>query len=196
MNNTLDDYSPERIADRMQIQDCMYRWCRAVDRLDFSGIRDVFHPDATDMHGAYDGPVDGLIDWIRSRHAAIPFSMHAVSNLLIEFAGPDLALVETYVRTTQRYPAEARAALDQLAGGKAGAGDGGMDLITCSRYVDRFERREDRRWKIARRTLVADWKQFVPVPADLPTPPASQQTGRRNQDDFIFQERQALGIRP
>ncbi|MBB3182130.1 nuclear transport factor 2 family protein [Variovorax sp. Sphag1AA] len=196
MSNFLDDYSPERIADRMQIQDCMYRWCRAVDRLDFSGIRDVFHHDATDMHGAYDGPVDGLIDWIRSRHAAIPFSMHAVSNLLIEFAGPDLALVETYVRTTQRYPAEARAALDQLAGGKAGADGGGMDLMTCSRYVDRFERREDRRWKIARRTLVADWKQFVPVPADLPSPPASQQTGRRNQDDFIFQERQALGIRP
>ncbi|WP_076999798.1 nuclear transport factor 2 family protein [Variovorax sp. KK3] len=193
---TLDDYSPERIADRMQIQDCMYRWCRAVDRLDFSGIRDVFHADAIDMHGAYDGPVDGLVDWISKRHAAIPFSMHAVSNLLIEFAGSDLALVETYVRTTQRYPAEARAALDQLAGGKAGTGDGGMDLMTCSRYVDRFERRDDRRWKIAHRTLVADWKQFVPVPADQPTPPASQQTGQRNQDDFIFRQRRALGIEP
>ena len=28
-----NDYSPERLADRAQIQDVMYRWCRAIDRL-------------------------------------------------------------------------------------------------------------------------------------------------------------------
>ena len=187
------DYSPERIADRMQIQDCMYRWCRAVDRLDYEGMRASFHPDAVDRHGAFDGNINGLVEWIRARHAAIPFSMHAVSNMLIEFAGPDRALVETYVRTTQRYPAEARQALDQLAGGRAGSGDGAMDLLTCSRYVDRFERR-DGEWKIALRTLVADWKQFVDVAAGQPKPPASQEVGRRNDDDFIYRERRALGI--
>jgi len=188
-----DDYSPGRIADRMQIQDCIYRWCRAVDRLDYEGMRASFHPDAVDKHGAFDGDINGLVEWIRARHAAIPFSMHAVSNMLIEFAGPDRALVETYVRTTQRYPAEARAALDQLAGGRAGSGDGAMDLLTCSRYVDRFERR-DGEWKIALRTLVADWKQFVEVPQGQPKPPASQEVGRRNDDDFIYRERRALGI--
>ena len=187
------DYSPERIADRMQIQDCMYRWCRAVDRLDYEGMRASFHPDAVDKHGAFDGDVNGLVEWIRARHAAIPFSMHAVSNMLIEFAGPDRALVETYVRTTQRYPAEARQALDQLAGGRAGSGDGAMDLLTCSRYVDRFERRNGE-WRIALRTLVADWKQFVEVPSGQPKPPASQEVGRRNDDDFIYRERRALGI--
>jgi SnoaL-like domain len=188
-----DDYSPERIADRLQIQDCLLRWCRAVDRLDYEGMRASFHPDAVDKHGAFDGDIDGLVEWIRARHAAIPFSMHAVSNMLIEFAGPDRALVETYVRTTQRYPAEARQALDQLAGGRAGSHDGAMDLLTCSRYVDRFERRGGE-WKIALRTLVADWKQFVPVPQDQPKPPASQEVGRRNDDDFIYRERRALGI--
>jgi hypothetical protein len=187
------DYSPERIADRLQIQDCIHRWCRAVDRLDYEGMRASFHPDAVDRHGAFDGDIDGLVEWIRARHAAIPFSMHAVSNMLIEFAGPDRALVETYVRTTQRYPAEARQALDQLAGGRAGSGDGAMDLLTCSRYVDRFERR-DGEWKIALRTLVADWKQFVEVPQGQPKPPASQEVGRRNDDDFIYRERRAMGI--
>jgi hypothetical protein len=192
--STQDDFSPERIADRMRIQHVMHRWCRAVDRLDYDGIRAVFHPDAIDTHGAYNGGVEGLVGWIRERHSNIPFSMHAVSNMLIEFAGPDLALAETYVRTTQRYPAEAREKLDQLAGGKAGAGEGGMDLMTCSRYVDRFERRGGE-WRIAARTLVADWKQFVPVPADLPKPPAGWVTGRRDQEDFVFRERRALGIR-
>lgn len=188
-----DDFSPARIADRMQIQHVMHKWCRAVDRLDYEGIRAVFHHDATDTHGAYNGGVEGLIDWIRQRHANIPFSMHAVSNMLIEFAGPDLALVETYVRTTQRYPADAREKLEQLAGGRAGGGEGSMDLLTCSRYVDRFERREGE-WRIARRTLVADWKQFVPVPADLPQPPAGWETGRRDPQDFVFRERRALGL--
>jgi hypothetical protein len=83
-----NDYSPERIADRMQIQDTMYRWCRSVDRLDFDAMRQVFHPEAVDHHGAFDGGVEGLIDWIGNRHRTIPFSMHAVSNMLIEFAGP------------------------------------------------------------------------------------------------------------
>lgn len=186
-----DDYSPARIADRMAIQDCMYRWCRSVDRLDFETMRRVFHPEALDHHGAFDGNVDGLVAWIRQRHSGIPFSMHAVSNMLIEFAGPDLALVESYVRTTQRYPAEAAQALAQLAGGKAP--EGATDLLTCSRYVDRFQRR-DGEWKILERTLVADWKQVVPVAADAPKPVPGWASGRRDQNDFIFRERHALGI--
>ena len=67
------------------------------------------------------------------------------------------------------------------------------DMVLGLRYVDRFERRQGE-WKIALRTLVADWKQFVPVPHDQPRPPASQEVGRRDPDDFIFRERRALGI--
>jgi len=188
------DFSPERIADRMQIEDCMVRWCRSVDRLDFEAMRQVFHPDAVDNHGIFNGGVDALIDWIGNRHQGIPFSMHAISNMQIEFAGPDLALVETYVRTTQRYPAEAKAALGQLSGGKLGPEGAAMDLFTCSRYVDRFERR-DGDWRIARRTVVADWKQIVPVSADAPQPLPGWEVGRRDREDFVFREQRALGIR-
>ena len=60
-----DQYSPARIADRMAIQDAMYRWCRAIDRLDFDGIREAFHSDGTDNHGIFSGGVDGLVEWIR-----------------------------------------------------------------------------------------------------------------------------------
>ena len=126
--SVMNQYSVERIADRMAIQDVMYKWCRAIDRLDFDGIRAVFHADAIDSHGAYVGGVEGLIEWIRERHKPIPFSSHQISNMLIEFATPDLALVETYVRTLQRYPAEAKASLAQLSGGQAGKPGVGMDL--------------------------------------------------------------------
>ena len=100
------DYSVERLADRMQIQDCMYRWCRGVDRLDFESIRSAFHDDAIDRHGVYEGGVDGLVEWIRERHRAIPFSMHLVANMLIEFADRDTAIAETYCLAVQRYPSE------------------------------------------------------------------------------------------
>lgn len=37
--SVIDQYSVERIADRMAIQDVMYKCCRAIDRLDFDGMR-------------------------------------------------------------------------------------------------------------------------------------------------------------
>lgn len=191
---TQESYSAERIADRLQIQDAMYRWCRSVDRLDFDGIRSVFHPDGVDKHGPFNGTVEELIEWIRERHKTIPFSMHQISNILIEFAGPDLALVETYIRTTQRYPAEAKASLVQLTGGQAGTSGLGADLFTCSRYIDRFERRNGE-WRILRRTLVQDWKQIVDVPANAPKPLEGWLVGRRDKQDPVFLERAELGIK-
>ena len=191
--NAIEQYSPERIADRMAIQDVMYKWCRAIDRLDEEGMRAAFHPDAIDNHASYVGGVDGLVKWVRERHAPIPFSSHQVSNMLIEFATADLALAETYIRTLQRYPADAKASLAQLAGGTAGRPGLGVDLLTASRYVDRFERRKGQ-WRIARRTLIQDWKQFIEVPADAPKPQPGWLLGRRDRQDFIYQERAALGI--
>lgn len=191
--NSQDSFSPARIADRLAIQDVMYRWCRAIDRLDLEAIRTVFHPDGVDRHGPFNGTVDELIEWIRARHEKIPFSMHQVGNMLIEFAGPDLALVETYVRTTQRYPADAMASLAQLTGGAEDGYEHGADLFTCSRYIDRFERRNGD-WRIAQRTLSQDWKQVVPVPANAPKPQPGWFVGRRDQQDPVFLERAAVGL--
>lgn len=187
-----DDYSPQKVADRQAIQDTMHRWCRSVDRLDFDGIRSVFHPDAVDRHGPFNGSVNELIEWIRKRHATIPFSMHQISNILIEFAGPDSALVETYVRTVQYYPASAKASLQELTGSATGSDGCGADLFTCSRYIDRFERR-DGLWKIALRTLVQDYKRVVDV-ASVPEAKPGWLTGRRDRDDPLYAERAAVGL--
>jgi hypothetical protein len=191
--NVKDQYTVERIADRMAIQDVMYKWCRSIDRLDYEGMRAAFHPDAIDNHAAYVGGVEGLVEWIRERHKPIPFSSHQVSNILIEFASPDLALVETYIRTLQRYPADAKASLAQLSGGQAGKPGVGIDLLTASRYVDRFERRNGE-WRIAGRTLVLDWKQFIEVPENAPKPQPGWLVGRRDKQDFVYLARAELGI--
>jgi hypothetical protein len=189
----IPQYSPERIADRLEIQDVMYRWCRAIDRLDYDEIRAVFHADATDTHGIYNGNIEGLISWIRERHRTITFSMHQVSNMLIEFATPEVAMSEAYLRTIQRYPAEAAAALKQLANGYEPVG--ASDLWTCSRYIDRFERR-DGAWKIAQRVLAQEWKVITPVPSPAPGHVPGSVVGRRDAEDPFYVLRNEWGFPP
>lgn len=192
--NLDDSYSPTRLADRMMIQDTLYRLSRAVDRLDCEAIRDCYHPDAYDNHGPYSGNVEGFIEWIRNRHQNnVVYSMHKLGNILIEFARLDLALVETYVWCVQRYSPHAKAALAQLSGGKEGKPGVGMDLFSGSRYIDRFERRNGQ-WRVLRRTLVMDWKTMLEVPSDVPQPLPTWPTGRRDKEDPLFLERAALGI--
>jgi len=190
---TENPYSPERLADRMEIQDAMYKWCRSIDRLDFDGIRASFHADAYDNHGPYAGNVDGLVEWVRERHKSVAFSSHQISNILIEFAGKDSALVETYIRTIQRYPAEGKAALAQIATGQSADSGTGFDLMTSARYVDRFERRNGR-WLVARRNVIHDWKRVMEVTEVAKPSPPGWVVGCRNQDDFVFAERRAMGI--
>ncbi|TFZ07739.1 nuclear transport factor 2 family protein [Ramlibacter humi] len=189
----LDPFGPGRIRDRLQIQDLMYRWCRAVDRLDKQGMLDIFWPGAIDSHGPYIGPAEGLVEWILVRHKPIATSSHFVGNLLIEFASDDVALVETYVRTIQQYPPEAKSQLAQLTGGAAGEPGGAMDMFTSSRYLDRMERR-DGEWRIAHRDLIQDWKQIADVKYPALAPKEGWIIGRRDGTDQMQAERKRLGI--
>ncbi|MDP3139294.1 MAG: nuclear transport factor 2 family protein [Burkholderiaceae bacterium] len=189
-----DPYSPERIRDRLIIQDIMFKWCRAVDRLDLDSVAACFHEDAVDNHGAYKGGIAGLTAWIRERHKTIPFSMHQLSNMLIEFAAPDRALVETTVCSIQRYTAEGKKAMAQLSGGASGKEGMGADMTGSSRYIDRFECRKGQ-WKIARRTVVIGWRSIADVPADAPKAGPEWTVQSRNLMDTIFRERAEMGIR-
>jgi hypothetical protein len=189
----IEQYSPARIADRFMIQDLMYRWCRAVDRLDRQGMLDIFHPGAIDSHGPYTGPAEGLVDWILQRHEPIAVSSHFIGNLLIEFVTEDLALVESYVRTIQQYPPEGKAQLAQLTGGASGDPEAAMDMFTSSRYMDRVERRHGE-WRIARRDLIQDWKQLVPVQFKALQPHEGWIIGRRDGQDALEGARRELGL--
>lgn len=188
-----NDYSPERLADRAQIQDVMYRWCRAIDRLDVNAIRAVFHPDAIDNHGPFVGGIDALVVWLTSRHRKIPFSMHMISNILIEFASADSALVETYIFATLRYSPEGKAELAAFTGGVAGAQGIATDSLSWARYIDRFERRSGE-WRIARRTVAFDSGIMADVAENAPKFDPNWAVGRRDKDDPIYRERTAMGL--
>lgn len=154
-----DDIS--RLVAREEIRELILRWCRAIDRLDLDAIREVFHPDAYDDHGSFKGGVDALIAWIAERHRSIPFSMHAVTNSLVDFLAEDEALAESYCIAMQKYPAESRGALESLVGELDMPANKALDMSIACRYVDIVTRREGC-WKIARRTVVFDSVSVVP----------------------------------
>lgn len=138
-----------RIEDRFEIQDVLFRYARAVDRLDYDAITACYFPDAVDNHGGYVGTVDGLVEDIRRRHRTIDSSQHFISNVLVEFVDEDVAHVESYCLCYLRQQAAPGSRTHELA------------VIRC-RYVDRFERR-DGRWAIADRVVVFDESQVLEV---------------------------------
>ena len=126
------------LLDREAIRDCMYRYCRGIDRADESLLRSAYWPDAQDCHGAYRGSVDGFIAQALPRLRAGGRGVHQVSNCLIELHGPVAAVESSFLalQTTATAPDKA--------------------TFLCGRYLDRFERRGDE-WRIAERTVVYDW---------------------------------------
>ena len=188
-----DDYTPERLADRAQITDTIYRYCRAIDRYDYEALREVYHPDAIDSHGLYIGGLDGLIEWVRERHKAISFSMHIVTNILIEFAGPDAAVVETYYLVSQHYPAANDGAAKVPSQGQSKAGVA-MDLTGCGRYVDQFSRRNGV-WRIQHRSVVTDSNTLVESTTPAPEMAPDCIWGTRDKTDCIYETRRAAGLR-
>lgn len=188
-----DTFTQDYIASRMAIQDLVYRWCRAVDRLDFEAMRSVFHDDAVDNHNQYNGDIPGLVAWIKSRHEKITFSMHMVGNMVIEFASPTVALSESYLWVMQRYPADAKEALVGVTGGAKGMEGQGVDLMACARYVDRHEKRNGER-RIAHRQVVTDWKALQPFDSKAPVPRPEWNIGTHSTLDRLYRMRADVGL--
>jgi SnoaL-like domain len=129
------------LLDREAIRDCIYRYCRGVDRADEAALRGAYWPDATDEHGPYSGPVEGFFQWARGIFESSARNVHMVGNILIEFTAANEAVVETYFLALQRGP----------------GGDGILrQFLIAGRYCDVFQRR-DGAWRVFRRVVVYDW---------------------------------------
>ena len=144
-----DTHSPlHRLLDREAIRECMFGYCRGIDRCDEQALRAAYWPDATDRHGPYSGSATGFIDWALEKLRTSERSVHIVSNLSITFLEPSAAAVETYFQALQR---------DADAQGVQ------REVFLAGRYVDRFEKRGSE-WRIAKRVVVYDWIRHLGTP--------------------------------
>jgi SnoaL-like domain len=175
----------EKIAellDREAIRDCIYRYCRGVDRADDAALRGAYWPDATDQHGPYSGPVEGFFQWANGIFESGARNVHMVGNILIEFTAPGEAVVETYFLALQRGP---------------GRDDKPRQFLIAGRYCDVFQQR-DGEWRVFRRVVVYDWVEEqavatepeairfgsrLPLGARFPDDPIYDLLGRRQRAD-------------
>jgi hypothetical protein len=128
----------EELADREAIRDCLYRYCRGIDRGDPELLRSAYWPGAMDYHTGFAGTVEEFIEWALPRLQAMQDNVHMIANILIRLDG-DKAAVESYLWSVSILPGDAR-----------------RQVMVAGRYLDRFERRDDE-WRIAERMVVHDW---------------------------------------
>jgi hypothetical protein len=159
--------TPAIAADHIEIQQVLYRYCRAVDRGDEALLRSVYHPGAIDRHGAFCGSGAEFAAYLVPAMDQAPrVGQHHITNILIDVDG-DLADVESYFL-----------ALHPL--GDKATGEASHVPVT-GRYLDRFERR-DGAWKIADRTVVLDWSATPVTWAPWGAQGDYPQGGRREED--------------
>jgi hypothetical protein len=157
-----------QLKDESDIRTVLVRYCRGVDRLDLDLLRSVYHPDATDDHGIYSGPVEGFLKFIANLPArGFQMTQHCLYQTLFDI-NEDIALTETYFTSYHRLQTEAGTAEE-----RSGA-----------RYLDRFERRASE-WRIAHRQVVVDWGfMSSPLPPLRNMPSFAQ--GTHELDDPSF----------
>ena len=124
----------------------MYRYARAVDRLDAALMLSCFAADAHIRYGGkFEGTPQDFVDWLWPLHAAMLAHTHAISNVLVERTAGGVAS-ESYVLVTLRM-----------------AGDGGpFDYLTRGRYLDRWTQHGDG-VRIVDRLYVSDFRTTMPV---------------------------------
>jgi hypothetical protein len=140
----MDAATTRALADRQEITDLIYRYCRSMDRIDAQLGYTIWHDDAVADYGAdiYQGSGRGFIDHVCAMHRQTLAHSHQISNIIIQLDG-DRAASESYVTATLRV----------MKGGKL------MQITAWSRYIDQWSRREGR-WGIEKRSAILDFDEI------------------------------------
>ncbi len=135
-----------QLADRQAITDQIYRYCRAMDRIDHQLGYSIWHEGGTADYGQnYQGTGRGFIDHVCAQHAGLQQHSHQMSNIVIELDG-DKAGSESYVTATLR----------MVRDGKT------MQMSVISRYIDTWSKREGR-WALDHRRAVMEMDEMREV---------------------------------
>lgn len=159
-----------QLLDKQACIELVYRFARALDRCDADLIRSVFHPDATDDHGGFQGTADEFVTWVIGVLQTMERTQHMIGNILIETDGDDARAESYFVAYHDLVDAQGAPLRTTVAG----------------RYLDRFERR-DGEWRISHRGVVFDWSASDPR-SDYwdRTADGPRRFGRRDRQDGVF----------
>jgi hypothetical protein len=151
-----------QVADRQEITQLIYRYCRSMDRIDPELGYSIWHEDAVADYGEdlYQGSGRGFIDFVLEQHRHALTHSHQVTNITLEL-DRDRAASESYVIS----------ALRTTVDGKL------KQFTTWGRYLDTWSRRNGR-WGIDKRVTIRDLDEVSDV-----TPLSADTVGRRDRTD-------------
>jgi hypothetical protein len=182
----------QQLLDKADIEAVLYKWGSGVARREWEEVRSVFHDDAMDAHGTFDGGIDQFVEWQKRHHEHIELSVHFIGSVQVQFAKPDLALSQAYVIAFHRYGKDAGHARQDIFGAHTAEHAKPMQSILVGRYIDRFERRGGP-WKIAKRVTVYEWARLEDAPWEIPFQ-ANWTRAKRDKTDPIYAMRKEVGI--
>jgi hypothetical protein len=150
------------VNDREAIADQLYRYCRAMDRMDHMLGYAVWHDDGTADYGPdiFQGTGRGFVDHVCAQHAQTLGHSHQMSNIIIEIDG-NRAASESAVTATLRIERDGKL----------------MQISVWSRYIDTWSKR-DGHWAIDHRFAINDFDEIREV-----TPLRSTTRGSRDRND-------------
>ncbi len=134
----------EKVIESEEIKAQMFRYCRAVDRIDYELGRSVFADDAVVDYGpTYQGSGKGYIDtMLKTQHKMMISTHHMMTNILIEFNEDGTkAASEAYISASCKY--------------KTKAGKPSFTVEAHCRDIDNWEKR-DGKWLIVKRIVAGD----------------------------------------
>lgn len=138
---------------KQAITEALYRYARAMDRIDPELAKTVWHPDATVDYGPiFKDTAAAYISKIDAMHSPFDGTHHQIGNILIDVA-QDRATSEAYV-TARCWNFTDTGEL--------------TELIAMGRYCDRWSRRNGH-WAMDHRHFVLDM-MYSWVPPRMPAP--------------------------
>lgn len=154
------------LRDRQEILDVVAAYCRGIDRVDETILRDVYHPDGMDRHGPFLGNREQFVRWAIEYVRPNTMVHHGITTHNCELQG-DRAYTETCVVFFSQRPNSSL----MLGGG--------------ARYIDELERR-DGRWAIVKRCEIMDCT-FDAQPSNQMTAPWTEIPSKRDGSDLSYQ---------
>jgi hypothetical protein len=135
----------QALIDRQDILDVLFQYAHACDRGDEPRIVEVYHPDAKDNHGHYQGTGHDFARVVCEGNKERDTMSHLLGQSQITIDG-DRAGAETYYNATLARREGDVKYVDMMGG----------------RYIDKLERR-DGQWRISDRVCTCEWSMTMRV---------------------------------
>ncbi|WP_237716885.1 nuclear transport factor 2 family protein [Cupriavidus basilensis] len=142
----------DELLSKQAITELIYKYPRALDRLDREMLLSLAHPEARMQFGKQVFPSwSAYVNWLIKAHTDMAGNNHRITNILIEVHG-DKAVSESTGTATLLVKQQGRE--DQFE-----------ERWMHSRYLDAWSRRNGK-WALDSRQTVSDYRRISYVPAE------------------------------